>query len=128
MAPTEGDAVIAALFTPAAERWFALALLIACGLALFAWTLRQIGTWAAAEVERHVQAALADEAADWCEPTREEVERLMDGDDWARANGYGPPLSDTPIYDQTAAHIARQAAEDIDDEWARICDATGGAA
>lgn len=59
-------------------------------------------------VEAHVARALDTEAGDWGEPSREAVERLMDGDDWARANGYdddwrlfpAPEFAETPIYAQ----------------------------
>lgn len=58
------------------------------------------------------------------------LERQLDAIDWAADNDYGPvALADeTPIYSATAEHIARMEAADLDDEWMRICDATGGAA
>lgn len=59
------------------------------------------------------------------------VDELMDGDDWARRNGYCPARLDEPrpaIPPSLAAHIAEHLAADVDEEWRRISEATGGAA
>lgn len=113
---------------------FALLLAVVCAVGTIVLVAaRHVFRWADAEVERHVRAALATEADDWGEPTREAVERLMDGDTWAACNGYGPamcwgPASETPIFDATVADVAHREAADLDEEWRRISEATGGAA
>lgn len=59
------------------------------------------------QAELDQQARLAQEAADWDEPTREDVEW-----DYLMA-----AVDDTPIYSETAAHIAKWEAEAIEKEW-----------
>lgn len=58
------------------------------------------------------------------------LDELMDGDDWARRNGYGPAVLDEPQFampPSLAAHIAEQLAADVDEEWLAIGRATGDA-
>ena len=77
-------------------------------IVVVATTAIAVAVWAEPSVEEHTRRALDVEAGDWGEPSREAVERLMDGDDWARANGYdddwrlfpAPEFAETPIYAQ----------------------------
>lgn len=63
--------------------------------------------------------------------TRCTIDDLMDGDDWARANGYAQPAIEPseprPVMPPAlAAHIAHELSADVDAEWADICRATEG--
>lgn len=89
--------------------------------------------WADREVERHVQAALGEQAADWGEPTRAEVE--AEWDEWCdRRPVYGPlamhgpkdvvdaramPIGQSETAQRIRALIASNEAGRIDDEWRR---------
>lgn len=93
-------------------RWLAFTAIIT---ALAAWTIRRVLHWADEEVERHVQAALATEAADWSEPTRAQIE-------WEMSIADALALCETPIY---AALSREQFIADALDE---IAEMTGGVA
>lgn len=109
---------------------WAIALWFAAGTLLLVCLAHKVREWDAQAEERRRQHDADAFRAQLAAMTDEETRRWQD---WARENGYGPALlwgstSETPICDATAAHIAKQAAGSIDDEWRRICEATGGAA
>jgi len=124
-----GDPMISA-DTLAAICW---AVAITCiGLPILAAIVGAVLCWADLEVERHVQAALSEQAADHGEPTRAEVE--AEWDEWCDQRPvYGPlamhgpkdvvdaramPISQSETAQRIRALIARNEAARIDDEWA----------
>lgn len=107
---------------------WAIALWFAAGTLLLVCLARKVREWDRAAEEARRRRDLAAFRAQLAAMTEDETKRWHD---WASQNDYGPAMlwgatSETPIYDATAAHIAKHAAGSIDDEWRRICEATGG--
>ena len=96
--------MIAALFTPAAETWFARIALVALFVLMAAWTVRQVLRWSGEAVDRMVADALESLTADDLD------------DDWDQHVAEALALAETPIYDALAALLAR----DLEDEWAEL--------
>lgn len=87
-------------------------------LALIAYILVNRLVVALAWLERRNAECDQQAAADHGEPTREQVEQTW----WPFDN------EQTAMPPSLARFIAEHAADDIDDEWRRICEVTGGAA
>ncbi len=101
--------------TPAAETWFAASVLAGCFVLMAVWTVRQVLRWSSEAVDRMVAEALGSLTADDLD------------DDWNQHVAEALALTETPIYEATAAHIAAQAAEAIDREWEQISTGRWGA-
>lgn len=103
--------------------WLVVAILALVWACVVLVAVEAIGS-AAATRDRLDREVLAQQAADHGEPSREQIE--------TGAPFFGPrvaygPVSETPIYDATAAHIATHAAVDLDAEWEQLYRLLGGA-